>query len=156
MQILALVCCVVAHSDDGMFAAIPNTFDVDRLGQVPDVFFRVQSVVVARVHDASVVKHDIQPTEFIDSALDDSRHLVFLANIALDSNRFDRGRRVGETLLDEIDRFLACVQVDVREDHRGSFRGEEKRTFSANAAVVVGAREKERAREREIEIERQG
>ena len=55
-QALSLVGLVLPHGEDGVFASPPNTLDVDLHGQIPDLFFRVQGVVVRRMHDPSVVE----------------------------------------------------------------------------------------------------
>lgn len=55
----ALGLVVAAEGEDGVLAAEPDTLDVDGLGQVPDLLGGVDGVVVAGVHDACVVEHDV-------------------------------------------------------------------------------------------------
>ena len=50
---------VSEHRPDGVLATVPDTFDVDVHGQVPDPLLRRERVVVGRVHDAGIVKHHI-------------------------------------------------------------------------------------------------
>lgn len=46
----------LTHGDDGVFTSVPDPLDVDVLGQVPDLFFGHEGVVVGRVHDSGVVE----------------------------------------------------------------------------------------------------
>jgi hypothetical protein len=55
-QTLLRVGLVLPHSEDGVFASPPNALDVNLHGQIPDLLFRVQSVVVPGVHNPGVVK----------------------------------------------------------------------------------------------------
>ena len=47
---------VLPHGEDSVFGSPPDAFDVDLHGQVPDLLFGVQGVVVCRVHDPCVVE----------------------------------------------------------------------------------------------------
>lgn len=47
---------VLPHGEDGVFGSPPDAFDVDLHGQVPDLLFGVQGVVVCGVHDPCVVE----------------------------------------------------------------------------------------------------
>ena len=55
-QTLLWVSLVLSHSEDAVFAPPPNALDVDLHGQIPDLLFRVQRVVVFGVHDPGIVK----------------------------------------------------------------------------------------------------
>lgn len=46
----------LSHGDDGVFTPVPDSLDVDVLGEIPDLFFRDEGVVVGGVHDACVVE----------------------------------------------------------------------------------------------------
>lgn len=46
-----------------MLATVPNTLDVDGLGQVPDDLVRVDRIVVLAVHDTGVVELDMSTME---------------------------------------------------------------------------------------------
>ena len=56
MMLPPWVSLIYPHSEDGVFAPPPNTFEVDLHGQIPDLLFRVQRVVVCGVHDPGIVK----------------------------------------------------------------------------------------------------
>lgn len=56
VQTLLHIRRVLPHCEDRVLAAVPDTFDVDRLGEVPDGFLGCESVVVQGVHDAGVVE----------------------------------------------------------------------------------------------------
>lgn len=124
-----------AHSDDSVLAAVPDTLDIDRLGQIPNALLRVESVVVSGVHNSSVVKHNVQSTKLVDSALNNSFNVGFFADVALDSYRFDWDLRILEALVDKICRLLACIKVNVRQYKASTFRSKENSTFSTNTSV---------------------
>jgi hypothetical protein len=46
----------LTHGDDGVFTSVPDSLDVDVLGEVPDLLFGHEGVVVGRVHDSGVVE----------------------------------------------------------------------------------------------------
>lgn len=46
----------LTHGDDGVFTSVPDPLDVDVLGQVPDLLFGHEGVVVGRVHNSGVVE----------------------------------------------------------------------------------------------------
>ena len=56
MMLPLWVSLIFPHSEDGVFASPPNAFEVDLHGQIPDLLFRVQRVVVCGVHDPGIVK----------------------------------------------------------------------------------------------------
>lgn len=69
----APVLVVVAHGDHGVLAAEPDTFDVDGLGQVPDLLGSVDGVCIIGVHYACVVEHDVYSTpgvQMVDEGFD--------------------------------------------------------------------------------------
>jgi len=55
-QTLLWVSFIFPHSEDGVFASPPNAFEVYLHGQIPDLLFRVQRVVVRGVHNTGIVK----------------------------------------------------------------------------------------------------
>lgn len=77
----ALLLAGAAKSKNGVLATEPNTLDVDVLGQVPDLLGSVDGIVVAGVHDAGVVEHDVHAAPGVDR-LDEGLDLVLLGNIA--------------------------------------------------------------------------
>jgi len=46
----------LSHGDDGVLATVPDTLDVDVLGQIPDLFVRDKGIVISRVHDPGIVE----------------------------------------------------------------------------------------------------
>lgn len=51
MQAFLWVGSVLSHSDDGVFATPPNTFQVDLHREVPNLLLGVECVVVCGVHN---------------------------------------------------------------------------------------------------------
>jgi hypothetical protein len=46
----------LTHSDNGMFATVPYSLDVNVLREVPNLFFRDERIVVCRVHNPRIVE----------------------------------------------------------------------------------------------------
>lgn len=159
VEVLGLVGGVVAHGDDGVLAAVPDALDVDGLGEVPDLFFGVERVVVGGVHDAGVVElskskgvslwnvirllggvaayHDVETAKLVYCTLDNRRHLVLLADIALHCNCLDGRLCVLEALVDKVGGLLASVDVDIGEHDASTLGGEEHCAFTTDAAAII-------------------
>lgn len=71
---------VAAQGEDGVLAAVPDTLDVDVLGQVPDGLGSVDGVVVLGVHDAGVVEKNVQTAPSIDG-VDNGLNLALLGDV---------------------------------------------------------------------------
>lgn len=114
---------------DGVLATKPDALDVDVLRQIPDVLGGVDRVVVAGVHDASIVEHDVDAApgvEGLDGGLD-GRLLGDVADGGFDlagggDELFDFCLGAGE------DFFGYVGHEDV-----GAFAGEEDGCFEADA-----------------------
>jgi hypothetical protein len=71
---------VLAHGDDSVLATVPDTLNVDVLGEVPDLLWGVDSIGVISVHDTSVVEHDIDTTPGI-KVVNKSLDISLLGNV---------------------------------------------------------------------------
>lgn len=55
-QTLLRISLILPHGKDGVFRSPPDALEVYLHGEIPDLFFRIQGVVVFGVHDPSVVE----------------------------------------------------------------------------------------------------
>jgi hypothetical protein len=46
----------LTHSDDGVLATVPYSFNVDVLRKIPDSFFSDEGIVICWVHDSCIVE----------------------------------------------------------------------------------------------------
>lgn len=134
---------------------ILTSFDVDVLGQVPNLFISDERVIIGGMHDTGVVElfgmipksmmlrtlvrrpsthDDIQSSKLLHSLLDARFDLCFLAHITLDRNRLG----IGVPLVDALNGLLRGFEVDVCEDGGTAFGCEEKRCLESDTAVVYG------------------
>lgn len=78
----ATLCLLVtAQGQNGVLGAEPDALDVDVHGQVPNVLWRANSIVVLGVHDACVVEDDVQTTVGVEG-LNHGGNLGLLGDIA--------------------------------------------------------------------------
>jgi hypothetical protein len=66
---------VFAQGYDSVLAPEPDTFDVDGLGEVPDLLRGIDGVGIVGVHDACIVEHDVYAAprvEIVDESFDSS------------------------------------------------------------------------------------
>lgn len=64
---------MLAQGDDGVLASEPDAFDVDGLGEVPDLLWCIDGVGVVGMHDTCVVEHDVYAApgvEMVDQSFD--------------------------------------------------------------------------------------
>ena len=64
-----------------MLAPEPDAFDVDGLGEVPDLLWGIDGVGVVSMHDACVVEHDVYAAPRVEM-VDQSFDIGFLGDIA--------------------------------------------------------------------------
>lgn len=86
---------VAAEGQHGVFAAEPNTLDVDVHGEIPDLLGGADGVVVLGVHDARVVEDDVQTTGLIEG-LDHGLDLGLLGDIAEGGGDLGAGHELEE------------------------------------------------------------
>lgn len=74
---------VAAHAENSVLAAEPNTLDVNALSQIPDLLGGIDSIGVIGMHDACIVKDNVNTTPAI-LGLDHGLHVSLLGDIAAD------------------------------------------------------------------------
>lgn len=87
----------LAETQHGVLTSKPNTLDIDRLRQIPNLLGRVDGVGVVGVHDSCIVEDYVQAAPGVEMR-DGGRDVGFLGYIG--DFGFDFGSAVGVELFD--------------------------------------------------------
>ena len=113
-----------------MFGTVPYTFDVDVLGEIPDLLWGIDSVIILLMHDAGVVEHDVYAAILV-LGLDCLLHGGFVRDVT-DDGGYTRVS-LGHGLGDFGNSFVEGGLRDVGHEDGAAFTEEEDCGFKTNA-----------------------